>query len=85
MVNVISREVPRPKPKGPQAPRVWLRDLLRHNIHHGISIVFSLIKCHSYSIKTSKKGFLSGWAWPMDSLGIPLDIIPGFDSEYWWS
>ena len=24
---------------------------------------------------------MSGWVWPMDSLGSPLDIIPGFDSE----
>ena len=33
--------------------------------------------------RTSKEGFLSGWVWLMDSLGSPLDIIPGLDSEYW--
>ena len=33
--------------------------------------------------RTSKEGFLSGWVWPMDSLGSPLDIIPRLDSEYW--
>ena len=58
MLNVVPREVPRPKSKGPQAP--------------------ILIAFH-----TSKEGLLSGWVWPMDSLGSPLDIIPGLNSKYW--
>ena len=31
--------------------------------------------------RTSKEGFLSGWVWPIDSLGSPLDIIPAWTAN----
>ena len=63
MVNVVPREVPRPKPEGPQAPRVLAAIVI--------------------ATRTDKEGFLSGWVWPMDSLGSPVDIIPGLESKHW--
>ena len=70
MVNVVPREAPRP------------RDLSRHNIHHDTFKVFSQNDILIAS-QTSKEGFPSGWFWPMDFLGSPLDIILGLDSKYW--
>ena len=41
MVNVVPREVPRPKPSGPATLGFWPWDLPRHNIHHDTSSAFS--------------------------------------------
>ena len=69
-------------PRGRRPRGFWPRDLSRHNIHHGTSKAFSynviIIATH-----TSKEGFLSGYVWPMDSLGSIVVIIPGGDGEYW--
>ena len=69
-------------PRGRRPRGFWPRDLPRHNIHHDTSKAFSY-NVIIIATRTSKEGFLSGWVWPMDSLGSPLDIIPGLDSEYW--
>ena len=71
-------------PRGRRPQGFWPRDLLRHNIHHDISKVFSY-NVIIIASRTYKEGFLSGWVWSMDSLGSSLDIIPGGDSEYWLS
>ena len=82
MVNIVPREVPRPNPRGRRPRGFWPWDLLRHNIHHDTSkaLSYNVIIIASW---TSKEGFLSGWVWPMDSLGSPLDIIPVLDSKHW--
>ena len=103
MVNVVPREVPRPKPEGPQAP--WVLGTGPPEALHSpwyLQGFFMLLCCVVLTIvrraaaletvqkprifiatRTIKEGFLSSWVWPMDSLGSPLDIKPGLDSEYW--
>ena len=66
MVNGVPRELPRPKPEGPE--RVWPRDFLRDSIHHDTPKAFPHIFILSTS-RTSKEGFL----FPMVSLGTPLE------------
>ena len=58
MVNGVPRQVPRPKPEGPQARRFWPWDLLRHSIHHDTpkGFPYNIILPAS---RTSKEGFLS--------------------------
>ena len=58
-------EVPRPKPKGLQAPRVFARGTL---FTKASSHIFILL-----SSRTSKEGFLL----PMVSLGTPLETVEG--------
>ena len=49
MVNVVGREVPRPKPKGPQAPRVLAAGSseAQHSPWH-LQGFFILCHCYSY-------------------------------------
>ena len=69
-------------PRGRRPRGFGPRDLPRHNIHHGTSKVFSL-NVIVIATQTNKEGFLSGWVWPMDSLGSPVDIVSGSESEHW--
>ena len=48
MVNVVPREVPRPKPEGPQAPRVLAAGPLEAQ-HSPWYLQGFFIKCHCYS------------------------------------
>ena len=69
MANGVFREVPRSKPEGRQAPRVfWRRDIPRDSIHHDTPKAFSHIFI-LLSSQTSKEGYL----FPMVSLGTPLE------------
>ena len=43
MVNGVPREVPRPKPEGPQAPRVLAKGPPEGSIHHDTSKAFPQI------------------------------------------
>ena len=64
MVKRVFREVPRPKPEGPQAQGVFLlRDFLRDSIHNDTPKAFTHILI-LLSSRTSKERFLSA----MDSL-----------------
>ena len=80
MANVVPREVPKQNPSGLRPRGFWPRDLRRHNIHHDTSKVF-FVNVILIASRTSKEGFLSDWVWPMDSLGSPLDIIPGSNQQ----
>ena len=69
-------------PRGRRPQGFLQQDLPRHNIHHDTSKAFSY-NVIIIATRTSKEGFLSGWVWPMNSLGSIMVIIPGLDSEYW--
>ena len=58
MVKVVPREVPRPKPEGPQALRVF------YDTHKAFPHVFILS-----SFRTSKEGLLSANGVPRGSIG----------------
>jgi hypothetical protein len=85
MVNGVSRAKMQylgPNLRGRRPRGFWPLDLPRHIIHHDTS------KALSYNViiiatRTSKEGFLSGWVWPMDSLGSIMVFIPGGDNKYW--
>ena len=80
MVNGVPREVPRPKPEGPQAPRVFCRRTFRGTpFYHDTPKAFPQI----FIILPSQARIRVFFLQPMDSLGSPLDIIPGLESEYW--
>ena len=78
MVNGVPREVPRPKPEGPGPKGFWPRDFPRDSIHHVTPKAFP----QSFIFMASPAR-IRDFFQPMDSVGSPLDIIPGLDSEYW--
>ena len=79
MVNVVPREVPRPKPEGPQALMVFCCGTFRGTpFHHDTPKAFPQI-----FILLASRARIRDFFQPMDSLGSPLDIIPGLDSKYW--
>ena len=77
MVNGVPREVPRPKPEGPQAPRV-LAAGLSEGLHFTM-IHPRLFHRFSFFWHPELEYEISFGQW---TPGSPLDKIPGMDSKY---
>ena len=71
MVNGVSREVTRPKPKGMQAQGFWPQNFPGNSISPRIFIFLA------------SRARIRDLIQPMDSLGSPLNRIPNLDSKYW--
>ena len=77
MVNGDPREVPRPKPEGPQAPRVLTAELSEGlEFHHDTPKDFSQI-----FILLSSRARIRNFFQLMDSLVSPLDFITALNNE----